>query len=243
MSALIQDIRYALRLMRRTPLFTAAVLLTVALAIAANTTIFSVVYAVLLKPLPYAEPNRILQVFEKNDRMNILNNGASALNFKDWREQQRAFENIAGISFASYTLTGSAEPEQLAGNLISASLTQVLGVRPIVGRAFTRDEEKLGAPAVAMLGEGLWKRRFGADRGIIGRSILLNNVVTTVVGVAPASLNLISGGDVYTPLIIDPSKEYRLSHALIVFGKLKPGVSLGQAQSEMNAISARVDQQ
>ncbi|HET6199513.1 MAG TPA: ABC transporter permease, partial [Candidatus Acidoferrales bacterium] len=243
MSTLLQDIRYAMRMMRRTPLFTAAVVLTVVMAIGANTTIFSVVNAVMLKPLPFNEPNRIFQVFEKNDKLNIANNGASALNFLDWREQAHSFAAIAGVSFSNYTLTGSGEPEQLSGNLISSALTRVLGISPRAGRAFTDDEEKLGAAPVAMLGEGLWKRRFGADRSLVGRSILLNGVPTTVVGIAPASMNLLSGGDVYTPLIIDPSKEFRVSHALIVFGRLKNGVSMQQAQSEMDAVSAHVDQQ
>ena len=243
MNNFLQDVKYALRTMRGAPLFTSAVVLTVALAIAANTAIFSVVYAVLLKPLPYAEPQRILQVFEKNEKINIPNIGASALNFKEWREQEQSFEALGGLSFSSYTLAGNGEPEQLAGNLVSASLIRALGIQPVAGRAFTDDEEKLGAPAVAMLGEGLWRRRFGGDLSIVGRTVLLNNVATTVVGIAPASLNLISGGDVYTPLIIDPSKEYRLSHQLLVFGKLKPGVTMQQAQAEMNSISARIDQQ
>lgn len=243
MRALTQDVKYALRMMRRTPLFTAAVVLTVALAIAANTTIFSVVYAVLLKPMPYAEPNRIVQVFEKNDKINIANIGASGLNFQAWREQAQSFTDLGGLSFSNYTLTGGGEPEQLAGNLVSPSLIRALGVQPVAGRAFTDHDETPGALPVAMLGEGLWKRRFGADRSIIGRTIVLNDQPATVVGIAPASLNLLSGADIYTPLIIDPAKEIRLSHLLIVFGKLKPGVSMQQAQSEMDAISSRIDQQ
>jgi putative ABC transport system permease protein len=240
---LFNDVKYAMRMMRRTPLFTAAVVLTVALAIGANTTIFSVVNAVMLRPLPFGEPDRIVQVFEKNDKLNIANIGASALNFLAWREQAHSFAALGGISFSNYTLTGSGEPEQLSGNLISPALTRALGISPVAGRAFTDDEEKLGAAPVAMLGEGVWKRRFGADRSLVGRSILLNGVPTTVVGIAPASLNLISGGDVYTPLIIDPSKEYRVSHLLIVFGRLKNSVSIQQAQAEMNAVSAHIDQQ
>ena len=237
------DVKYAMRMMRRTPLVTAAVVLTVALAIGANTTIFSVVNAVILRPVPFGDPNRIVQVFEKNDKLHIANIGASALNFLAWREQAHSFAALAGVSFSNYTLTGSGEPEQLSGNLISPALTRVLGISPVAGRAFTDEEGKLGAAPVAMLGEGLWKRRFGADRSLVGRSILLNGVPTTVVGIAPASLNLISGGDVYTPLIIDPSKEYRVSHLLIVFGHLKNGVSIQQAQSEMNVVSAHIDQQ
>src|SRR5262250_1381797 len=143
MNTLIQDAKYAMRMMRTAPIFTAAVVLTVTLAIAANTTIFSVVYAVLLKPLPYAQPNRIVQVFEKNDKLNIANIGASGLNFLAWRQETQEFQDLAGVSFGSYTLTGNGEPEQLAGNLISPSLTRVLGTLPIAGRVFIDDEEKL----------------------------------------------------------------------------------------------------
>jgi putative ABC transport system permease protein len=242
MNRLIQDAKYAMRMMRGSPIFTAAIVLTVALAIAANTTIFSVVYAVLLKPLPYSEPDRIVQVFEKNDKLNIANIGASGLNFLLWREEMQDFQDLAGVGFSSYTVTGRGEPQQYAGNLISSSIVRVLGIQPVAGHAFTGDEEKLGAAPVAILGEDLWKQRFGADRSILGSIILLNNVSTTIVGIAPASLSLISGGDIYTPLAIDPSKENRLSHQLIIFGKLKPGISMQRAQSEMNAISARIDQ-
>ncbi|HET9367158.1 MAG TPA: ABC transporter permease, partial [Candidatus Udaeobacter sp.] len=237
------DFRYAMRMIRRTPLFSLAVVLTVALAISANTAIFSVVNAVLVKPLPFGEPARLVQVAEKNDKLNLPNFGVSVLNFLSWREQARSFEELAAVGSGTYTLTGNGEPEQVAGNRISAALIRVLGVFPVAGRGFYDDEEKPGAAPVAMLGEGYWKRRFGADRSIIGRTISLNDVPTTVVGIAPVSLNLISGGDVYTPLIIDPPKEIRLNHAIFVFGRLRAGVSLQQAQVEMDAVATRVAQQ
>lgn len=239
----LKDITYAARMMRRTPLFTAAVIMTVALAIASTTTIFSVVNAVMLRPLPFRNPNRIVQIAEKNDKLNLPSFGASVLNFLSWREQTRSFESVAAISFANFTLTGSGEPEQLSGNRISPALTRVLGISPLAGRVFTEDEEKPNAAPVAMIGEGLWKRRFGSDPALIGRAINLNGTPITVVGVAPAALNLISGGDVYTPLTIDPGKEIRLNHVIFVAGRLKDGVSFEQAQAEMNAVSARLGQQ
>ena len=150
---------------------------------------------------------------------------------------------MAAIGFNNYTLTGTGEPEQLSGNRLSPALTRVLGISPVVGRGFTDDEEKPSAAPVAMIGEGLWKRRFGADQGLIGRTIDLNDTPTTVVGIAPAALNLVSGGDVYTPLVIDPAKELRLSHLLLTIGRLKPGVSNEQAQAEMNTISIHLGQQ
>src|SRR5215472_1184894 len=237
------DIRYAFRMMTRTPLFTAAVVLTVAIAIAANATIFTVVNAVLIRSLPYSQPDRILQVAEKNDKLNLPVFGASVLNFLSWREQQQAFEQIAGVGYATFTLTGNGEPEQLSGSRISPALDQVLGARPLLGRAFNPDEEKPGAAAVAMIGEGLWKRRFAADRNLVGETILLDGVPTTVVGIEPASMKLITGGDIYEPLTVDPSKELRLNHVITVFGRLKPGVSPSRAQAEMDTISLRIGQQ
>jgi putative ABC transport system permease protein len=240
---LIDDLRYSFRMMRRTPMFTAAVILTVALAIAANTAIFSVVNAVMLRPLPFAQPDGLIQVAEKNDKLKLPSFGASVLNFLSWREQTQAFEELAAIGSSSFTLTGAGEAEQFAGNRISPALTHVLGVAPILGRAFTADEEKPSAAPVAMIGEGLWKRRFGADPKLLGHTITLNGAPTTVVGIAPAALNLITGGDIYTPLTIDPSKELRLNHVIFVVGRLKPGISLRQAQAEMDTVSAHVGQQ
>ncbi|HYM25381.1 MAG TPA: ABC transporter permease, partial [Vicinamibacterales bacterium] len=142
---LLNDLRYAARTMRRSPMFTAAVVLTVALAIAANTAIFSVVNAVLLRPLPFEQPARLMQVAEKNDRLNVSNYGASVLNFLSWREQQEAFEDLAAVGFSTFTISGGGgEPEQVSGNRISPALMRVLGLSPIAGRAFADDEEKPG---------------------------------------------------------------------------------------------------
>ena len=239
----LNEIRFALRVMRRTPVFSAAVTLTVTLAIAATTSIFSVANSVVLKPLPFREPARLVQVAEKNDKLKLPVFGSSVLNFVSWREQSHSFDALAGVGYTSYTLTGSGEPEQFSGNTISPALIRVLGIPPLAGRGFNDDEEKPGGPAVAMIGEGLWKRRFGADLGIVGRTIALNGAPTTVVGIAPRGLNLISGGDIYTPLIVDPSKEIRLSHTIQTFGRLKKGVSLQQAQAEMDTVSRSMGQQ
>jgi putative ABC transport system permease protein len=237
------DIRYAFRVMRRAPLFTGTVVLTVALAIAANATIFTIVNAVMIRSLPYRQPDRILQVSEKNDKLNAPNYASSILNFIEWRRQTQTFEELAGIGYETFTVTGGGEPEQLTGNKISPALAKVLGVGPLLGRDFMESEEKPGGAAVAIIGEGLWKRRFASDRNIVGKTITLDGLPTTIVGVAPASVKLITGGDISTPLTIDPSKEIRLNHTIITFGRLKPGVTLHQAQAEMDTISARMGQQ
>src|SRR5579863_4433858 len=236
----MNDVHYALRIMRKSPLFTCTVVLTVALAIGANITMFSVVNAVLLRPLPFSQPERVVQVAEKNDKLHLASFGSSVLNFLSWREQAHSFEELGALGFANYTLTGPGDPEQVSGNLVSPALTRVLGIKPVAGRFFSDAEEKPGAAPVALLGEGLWKRRFASDPGLVGRTITLDGVVTTVVGIAPASMNLLSNGELYTPLTIDPGKEIRLNHVVITFGRLRPGVSLKVAQAEMDAVSRRM---
>ena len=243
MTGLMQDIRYAARKMQRTPVFTFAVVLTVALAIAANTAIFSFVNAVMIRPLPFPEPGRLVQVAEKNEKLNLPSFGASVLNFLSWREQQHVFDELGAVGSRSYTLTGPGDPEQFTGNAVSPALVRALGIAPLAGRAFTEEEEKPSAAPVAMIGEGLWKRRFGRERTVVGRSVILNGQPTTIVGVAPAALSLISGADIYTPLTIDPANENRLNHVILVFGRLKRGVSLVEAQAEMDTISSRVGRQ
>jgi putative ABC transport system permease protein len=241
-NAMWNDLRHALRVIRRAPGFAAIVMLIASIAIAANATIFTVVNAVLIRPLPFGDPGQIVQVAEKSDKLNLPQFGASVLNFIDWREQARSFTALGAVGFANYTLTGSGEPEQLAGNLISPALLGILELKPVAGRGFLPGDELPNGPRVAMLSQGMWKRRFGSDPSIIGRSITLNGESTLVVGVAPAALDLLNQGEIYTPLRIDPKFEIRLNHVITVFGRLKPGITLSQAQAEMNAISQRMGQ-
>jgi putative ABC transport system permease protein len=240
---LSSEIRYGFRVMRRAPVFAATVILTVALAIVANTTIFSVLNSVLIKPLPFKDPQTLVQVAEKNDKLKLPIFGSSVLNFVSWREESKSFESLAGAGFSSYTLSGTGDPEQYSGNTISPTMLHVLGTPPLAGRTFTEEEEKPGGEAVVMIGEGLWRTRFGGDPSIVGRTINLNGAPMTVVGIAPRGLKLISGGDIYTPLIIDRAKEIRLSHTIQTFGRLKPGLSQEQAQAEMDTVSRSMGQQ
>jgi putative ABC transport system permease protein len=240
---LFSDLRYAVRTMRKTPMFTAAVVLTVALAIAANTAIFSVVNAVIVRPLPFADPGRLVQVAEKNDTLHLPSFGASALNFLSWKEQTLAVDELSAIGFASFNLSGSGEPEQFTGSRISASLMAVLGLQPVAGRAFTAAEDQPGAAAVAMISQGVWKRRFGGDAALVGRTLTLNGIDTTIVGIAPPALAVLTGGDIWIPIAIDPGREQRLNHVITVVGRLKPGITMGQAQAELDTIAARVGRQ
>jgi putative ABC transport system permease protein len=233
------DLRHALRTMWRTPVFSAAVILTVALAIGVNTAIFSVVNAVILRPLPFDRPDGLVQVGEKNDALNLPNFGSSVLNYLSWKEQTQTLQ-LAAIGFVTLALSGNGEPEQLTGNRISPGLLTVLGLSPVAGRGFAEDEERPQAPRVAMISEGLWKRRFGGDASLIGRALTLGGADYTVVGIAPAALTLVSGGDVWVPLLIDPARELRLNHVLFTVARLRPGVTIQQAQAEMDTIATRI---
>ena len=234
------DLRYAVRLLRRSPLFTGAVVLTTAIGIGGTTAIFSVVNAVLIRPLPFEQPGRLMQVAEKNDALHLSAFSASVLNYLSWREQTRAFEQISALQYTSFTLTGRGDPENYNGLSVSPSLLPLLGVKPIVGHGFADADEKPGAAPVAMISESLWKRRFGGAPDIVGRPAALNGTAYTIVGVAPPALNVLAPGDIWVPLTIDPTKEMRLNHTLFVAGRLRPGVTVAAAQAEMDGIAARM---
>jgi putative ABC transport system permease protein len=240
----LADIRYALRLIRKTPVFTASVVLTVALGIGSTTAIFSVVNAVLLQPLPFADPQQLFQVAEKNDQLHLPVFAASVLNFVSWREQIERFDAIGAVGFGSYAMSGAGEPEQFSGFRISPSVMPILGLRPVRGRSFEDDDERPSAAPVAMIGQGLWRRRFGADPAVVGRTVTLNGVPTTIVGIAPPRLAVLTGGgDIWTPLVINLANEQRLNHLITVIGRVKRGVTVQQAQTEMDTVASRVRQQ
>jgi putative ABC transport system permease protein len=240
---MIADLRYALRTLRKTPLFTAAVVLTVTLGIGATTAIFTVVNAVILRPLPFANPDGLVWVAERNDRLNLPTFSASVLNYLSWKEQSHAFDALGALGFASFNLTGQGDPEQLSGGTLTPSVLPMLGVQPIAGRAFRDGEDAPGAPPVVMISEGLWRRRFGADPALVGRMVTLNGADRLVVGIAPASIGVLSPGDVWVPLTIDPGREKRLNHVVLAIGRVKRGTTLDQAQSDMDAVSRSVGTQ
>jgi predicted permease len=239
----MMDLRYALRLLRKSPLFTIAIVLTSALGIGATTTIFSVVNAVLVRPLPFADPERLMQVAEKNDKLNLPAFGASALNYLSWKEQTHTFEDLGAIQFSTFTLLGHGDPETYTGNAITPSLMRLLGLSPVVGRAFVEGDDKPGAAPIAMISEPLWRRQFGGDPSIVGKPAVLNGIAHRIVGIAPPALAVLTNGDVWVPLVIDPPKEMRLNHVLFVVGRLKAGVTQQAAQAEMDTIAARVGQE
>ncbi len=236
----LADLRYTARTLRKAPAFAGAAVLTLALAIGANTAIFSVVNAVMLQALPFASPGRLVWVAEKNDKLKQPFYAASVLNYLSWREQAQSFEDLGAIKAVSFSLTGRGDPEQFEGNAISPSLFPLLGVRPVAGRGFREGEDRPGSPPVVMIGEGLWKRRFGGEVSLLGRNLTLNGVSYTVVGIAPDAPALLSPGEIWTPLTLDLTKETRLGHAIMAIGRMKPGISVAQAQAEMDTVSHRM---
>ncbi|HTV60077.1 MAG TPA: ABC transporter permease [Verrucomicrobiae bacterium] len=242
-----QDVRYALRTLRKSPGFTAVAAITLALAIGANTAIFSVVYAVLLRPLPFANPDRLVLVFDSNQREQDPFDGLSYADFEECREQNRAFTDVAANQEHQLTLTGVGEPTVLTTNVVTPELFSVLGVKPLAGRTFLPEDGKRGAAPVVIVSENLWRSRFGADPNLVGRSISLDKRPFTVVGIMPASfrsLLLVEHEDIWIPIVQDPMFGKWMSraggHWMRVIARLKPGVSLAQAQAEMNTLSARL---
>jgi putative ABC transport system permease protein len=241
----VQDLRYAVRMQLKNPGFTLVAVIALALGIGANTAIFSVVNSVLLRPLPYKDPERLVMVWEDASKFGYPRDTPAAANYVDWRDQNTVFEGMAAIADESFNLTGTGEPERLEGRLVSANLLAVLGVDPLIGRTFTAAEDQPGANRVALLSYALWQRRFGGDKSIVGQAITLNGEPYTVVGVMPARFQFPSSDDqIWAPIAFTTEDAgNRNRHYLQVLARLKGGTSLDQAQAEMHTIAARLQQQ
>jgi putative ABC transport system permease protein len=239
-----QDIRYGGRLMRRTPAFAAAAIVTIALGIGATTAMFSVVYGVVLRPLPYRDPDRLVNLWSTAIKRGLPRAYVGMANVYDWKARNHVFEDIATLrAVANFNLTGQGEPERLNGSRVSANLFPVLGVTPLIGRTFTEDEDKIGHEHVALLTYPLWVRRFGADPAIVGRSIALNGEPYTVVGVMRPDFAFPTREfQIYTPLTFDPAELVnRMNYSYLAVARLKPGVPLTEAQSEMTVLSTQIE--
>jgi predicted permease len=246
----LQDARYAFRMLRKNPGFTAVAVFTLALGIGANTAIFSVVYATLLKPLPFAQSEQLFNVFQEQSQDATKQTGWSYANFAELREQNHIFSEMAGSQFHQLTLTGRGEPVLVDTSVVTPELLSLLGERPLAGRFFSRDDGKPGAPPVAILSEALWRGPHAADPNIIGSSINLDKRSFTVVGVMPATFHFplaAKSEQLWIPLVQDPFfgswMDRRSGHWLRVTGRLKPGVSITQARAELDALGARLAQE
>jgi putative ABC transport system permease protein len=242
---LSQDLGYGLRMLLKNPGFTVVAVIALALGIGANSAIFSVVNTVLLRPLPYQDPDRLVMVWEDNTKGGYPRDTPAAANYIDWRDQNQVFEGMAAVADMSFNLTGTGEPERIDGRRVSANLFPLLGVQPQIGRAFLPEEDQPGGNRVVVMSHGLWQRRFGSDANITSKSLTLNGESYTVVGVMPPQFQFPGGEDeLWVPLALTSQEAAnRGRHYLQVLARMKPGVTLEQAQTEMSTIAARLQQQ
>jgi putative ABC transport system permease protein len=236
----IQDLRYGIRQLRRNPGFTAVAILTLALGIGATTAIFSVIQGVLLAPLPYTQPGRLVMVWETtpNGKLHI----ASYVDFKDWQRTALPFERLAAVSWRGFDLTGSGTPERVEGEQVSSDFFRTLGIKPVKGRDFTSQDDVPGGAPVVIVSNRLWRERF-SGKGVLGRIVTLDGVDRTVIGVLPAGFRIWGQADVFLPLGQSRSLLFsiRTIHHIIAIARLKPGVRITLAQAEMNTVQANLD--
>ncbi|HEX7177552.1 MAG TPA: ABC transporter permease, partial [Pyrinomonadaceae bacterium] len=246
MNNLWQDVRYGARMIAKRPLLTLITVAALAVGIGANTAIFSVVNAVLLRPLPYPESERIVRVFSTDAKRNARKYPTSYLNFVDWREQSSVFTQTAAHASTGAAVNFGDTPESVEGVYASADLFPLLGVSPALGRTFTREEERPGSNVV-VLSHGIWERRFGGDPAVVGRQILFDGESTTVVGVMPEGFKFpvdVEEVQYWTPFNPEtPTNKERGNNYLSVVARLKPGVSVEQGQAEMEAVTGRLEEQ
>jgi putative ABC transport system permease protein len=239
-----QDFRYRARALRKDPAIGLIVVLILAFGIGATTTMFSLVKAVVLEPLPFEQPDRLVRLWETSSTRGIMQADASAPNLRDWQEQQTVFDSVAASEMATFNLTGAGDPERVAAARITANLVPTLGVTPLLGRGFVTQEERFGSHHVALAGYGLWQRRFGGDPALVGKTLQLNGEPYTIVGIMPAGFDFPRGRDLWVPLVLDAAREPwradRSNRNLAVFARLAPGVSADRALAGMNALARRL---
>ena len=250
---LLADLRYAIRVLRKTPVFTIAAIGTLALGIGANTTIFSLVETMLLRPLPYQNPDEVVMVWQDRTAAGFPQNPAAPGNYRDWLAMNRSFTDMAATGFAFANITGDGAPELVLGRRVTANFFSVLGVQPVLGRVFTASDDTMGA-RVVVISHALWQRRYGGDPGIVGRTISMTGqnaassageVRHEIIGVAPPSFVFLSRDiDYWVPMQFSPEEAAtRGNHFLSVVARLKPGVSVEAADSEITAIAKRLSEQ
>ena len=248
METLLQDLRYGIRMLRKSPGFAVVAVITLALGIGANTAIFSVVNGVLLNPLPYRQPDQLVALYQRNTQFTEAS--IPYPNFLDWRRENRSFSDLAAYRHDDFNLTGMGEPERLKGEMVSASFFPLLGVKPVLGRTFMESEDLLGGARVALISEDLWKRKFASSVNAVGESFDLNDRLYTIVGIIPASFhyhneNFGEDKDVYVPIGQWDDPLFRDRHTAMgmdALGRLKPGVTVEQGKADLNAVAAQLAQ-
>src|SRR5436190_13036752 len=242
MLAVIKDIRYRFRSLCKRPGFSAIAILTLALGIGANTAIFSLVNAVLLRPLPFADPDRLVMIWEDAAFAGFPRNTPSAANYADVKNQNHVFTEVAALDFRTFNLTGDGEPQKVETRGVTGNFFPLLGVRPAAGRWFAADEDKPGANAVVILSNALWQQRYGGQTDVIGKQLLLNGQPYTVIGVMPPSFQFLdSKVGMWVPIAFTPEQlASRDRHYLTVVGRMKPGVTVEQASADVRTIVERI---
>src|SRR3712207_4026084 len=240
MKTLWQDVRFGSRALWKRPGFTAVALAVLALGVGANTAIFSVVNAVLLRPLPYPGAERIVAFAGVNPPKGITQSNMSTQDFTDWRAEQKSFDGLALYTQGSANMTGGDEPERVAASAVSADFFRVMSVAAARGRAILPEDTALGRDPVAVIGHGLWVRRFGSDPEVVGKRIEVSGRSLEVVGVMPKGFDFPQRAEVWTALQLDVSKDARDNRSYPVVARLKPGVTLEAARAEMDAVTARL---
>jgi predicted permease len=247
MTQLLQDLRFGARMLLRSPGFTTVAVLTLALGIGATSAMFSVIDAVLLRPLPYNEPDRLVMVWGKLSGIGLPRdqNAVSVPEFIDFQAMNQVFEGIAAFAGSSFNLTVEGGPERVEGASVSASLFPLLHVQPVWGRTFRPEEDQPGRDNVVLLSHGLWQRRFGSDPSLIGKTLTLSGRVYSVIGILPPNFELLGEAEIWKPIAFDAealSENRRADHFLAVVARLKPGVTLAQAQANMDVIARRLQE-
>ena len=244
MDTLLQDLRYAVRQLIKHPGFTAAAVGTIALGLGANTAIFTVVNAVLLRPLTYPRPDQLVIVWERNRAGATATNVVNPGNYLDWRDRATSFTDLAAITWSSMTFTGDA-PEIVQGRSVTPNFSRVLGTTPRLGRFFTPAEALPGGPPVIVLSDGLWRGRFGGDSGVVGRTVPVAGGNATVVGVMPPTFRAMPWGseEYWEPFRLDPSNRSRHGRYAMVVGRLRSGVTRERAQAEMDVITSGIERE
>lgn len=242
MDALMQDIRFAIRTLTKAPLFTALCVLCLAVGIGLNANIYSAVYAVFQRPFPYADPDQLVSFEQRHLKRGFENQTVSYETFKDIQKQATYFDQSAGMSFRSITITDTDEPILLQGELVSWNLFPMLGVQPHIGRFFRPDEDVAGAPAAIMLGYGIWEKRYAADSSIIGRSLPVNGLPHTVVGVMPRGFMFPDRDEAWIPMAPLLERRTRDAWDIQMLARLKPGAQLDVVNAQLSSISTRIAQ-
>jgi putative ABC transport system permease protein len=238
LSNMIRDIRFGARQLVRTPGFTIVAILTLALGIGVTSAIFTVVNAVLLRPLPYPDAQSIVRVNEIVPQYGPFS--VAPANFLDWRQQNTVFERIGALNSTGATLIGKDGPQRIAGALVSWNMFELVGVAPMLGRSFRAEEDAPGKDSVIVVSHGMWQRRFNGDPNILGQSVTLNSSPVTIVGVMPAGFTLGGETEFWRPLALNPANAGRGGHFLAVLARLKPGISIERAEAEMKSIAERL---